>query len=156
MHTTILTFKVKRLLDVFLYTQYAHQPDERRQRQFLECLQEVKGRRGFMTWMFLTEIWKCSLDIVRAGRVIAGWFQRYCNQHGITPDVLNSLRNEHAGLGAVEKEEVRKARLFREKAEELATELWKQQGCPERGPMPFLPLARKQLAAQLRGDEAGT
>ena len=30
-------FTRKRLIDVFLYTQYAHQPDERRAREFQEC-----------------------------------------------------------------------------------------------------------------------
>lgn len=131
---TTLTFNVKRLIDVFLYTQYAHQPDEKRQRQFTECLQQVGGRRNFLTWLFLTEVWKCGLEIGNAGRVIAGWFKRYCDHHGITPDVLNSLRAQHAGLGTAEKEEARKARLFREKVEELELELWRQAGKPEGGP----------------------
>ena len=59
----IVTFSVKRLIDVFLYTQYAHQPDERRERQFHECLQQVLGRRNFLTWQFLTEVWTCGLEI---------------------------------------------------------------------------------------------
>lgn len=52
--------------------------------------------------------------ITYVGKVIAGWFKRYCDHHGITPDVLNSLRAEHTGLGTAEKMEARKARLFRE------------------------------------------
>ncbi len=110
-----VTFSVKRLIDVFLYTQYAHQPDMNRERQFIECLQEVGERRNFLTWLFLREVWKCSLKIGNAGRVIAGWFNQYCDHHGITPDILNSLQSEHTGLGAAEKKEVRKDRLFREK-----------------------------------------
>ena len=33
-----LTFTTKRLIDLFLYTQYAHQPNEERQRQFQRCV----------------------------------------------------------------------------------------------------------------------
>lgn len=148
-----VTFTVKRLIDVFLYTQYAHQPDERRQRQYLECLQQVGGRRNFLTWQFLTEVWKCGLEIGNAGRVIAGWFKHYCDRHGITPDVLSSLRAEHTGLGTAEKEDARKARLFREKVEELELELWRQAGKPEGGPVQFRLIAQQQLKQALNGEE---
>lgn len=80
------TFTTKRLIDVFLYTQYAHQPNEERQRQFEACLAELHGKRAVLTWMFLTEMWKCALEIGNAGRQIAWWFQHYCNHHGISPD----------------------------------------------------------------------
>lgn len=150
-----VTFSVKRLIDIFIYTQYAHQPDERRQRQYLECLQQVGGKRNFLTWQFLTEVWKCGLKIGNAGRIIAGWFKHYCNHHGITPDVLNSLRAEHTGLGTAEKEETRKARLFREKVEELEVELWKQAGKPEGGPVQFRLIAQQQLKQALDGEEEG-
>lgn len=144
------TFNTKRLLDVFIYTQYAHQPDERRQRQFGECLAQVQGHKAVLTWMFLTELWKCALEIGNAGKQIAAWFNRYCDHHGISPDVLASLRADHSGLGVEEKEEERQARLFREKVEELSTELWKRHGRPEGGPAQFLLLAREQLNQALR------
>ena len=153
MQGTTLTFNVKRLIDVFLYTQYAHQPDDKRQRQFTECLQQVDGKRNFLTWLFLTEVWQCGLEIGSAGRVIADWFKRYCDHHRITPDVLSSLRTEHTGLGTAEKEEVRKARLFREKVEELELELWKQAGKPEGGPVQYRMLAQEQLKRALNPAE---
>ncbi len=139
------TFTTKRLIDVFLYTRYAHQPDERRQRQFGDCLAELNGKQDMLTWMFLTEMWKLTLEIGNAGRIIARWFAAYCAHHGITPDVLNSLHHDHAGLGAAEKEEARRERLFREKVEQLATDLWEQAGRPAGGPSQFLADARKQL-----------
>lgn len=153
MQGTTITFSAKRLIDVFLYTQYAHQPDEKRQRQFTECLQQVGGKRNFLTWLFLKEVWTCGLEIGNAGRVIAGWFKRYCDHHGITPDVLNSLRAEHTGLGTAEKEDARKARLFREKVEELELELWRQAGKPEGGPVQFRLVAQQQLRQALNGEE---
>ena len=143
------TFTTKRLIDVFLYTQYAHQPDERRQRQFSECLNQVHGKRSVLTWMFLTELWKCGLEIGNAGRVIADWFKHYCDHHGVLPDIVNSLRQDHLGLGSVEKKEDRKARLFREAVEGIEMELWKQAGRPEGGPVQFRAMARDQLNRSL-------
>lgn len=148
-----VTFSVKRLIDVFIYTQYAHQPNEARQRQFLECVQQVGQKRNFLTWLFLTELCHCAHEIGCAGRVVAGWFKRYCNHHGITPDVLNSLRHEHTGLGTAEKEIDRKARLFREKVEELELSLWKQAGKPEGSPVQFRHLAQEQLKQALNCEE---
>jgi hypothetical protein len=145
------TFSTKRLIDVYLYTRYAHQPDEKRQRQFSDCLKEVHGKRELLTWMFLTEIWTCGLEIGNAGRYIAGWFKVYCDHHGVTPDVLHSLRDEHAGLGAAEKDEERRDRLFREKADALAADLWEQHGRPQGGLTQFLAAARDQLSKRLRG-----
>jgi hypothetical protein len=124
-------FTTKRLIDVFLYTQYTHQPDEKRQRQFGECLAEVQGDRSLLTCLFLYELWTSSIHIGNAGRCIEQWFQHYCSHHRVTPDILNSLRHEDVGLGAFEKEEDRKARLFREKVEVLELELWKRAGRPE-------------------------
>lgn len=153
--TQPLTFTVKRLIDVFIYTQYAHQPSEERQRQFSECLAEVEGKQGLLTWIFLTEIHKCSLTIGNAGRVMAGWFRHYCGHHTVSPDLLNSLRDDLAGLGAEEKEADRQDRLFREKVEELEMELWKRAGRPEGGPVQFRATAREQLRRALRGEGPG-
>lgn len=149
------TFAVKRLIDVFVYTRYAHQPSEERQRQFGECLAEVQGKQGLLTWMFLTETWKCSLTINNAGRVMVGWFRHYCDHHSVSPDVLKSLRDDLAGLGAEEKEADRQERLFREKVEELEMELWKRAGRPEGGPVQFRAAAREQLRRAMRGEGPG-
>ena len=149
------TFTVKRLIDVFLYTQYAHQPDKKRERQFKECLSQLEGKRSLLTWMFLTEIEECSLTISGAGQVITKWFSLYCDHHEVAPDILNSLRLDHPGLGATEKEEARRDRLFRQKTEELAMELWKQHDRPEGGPTQFLLMAREQLGSALEDQETG-
>ncbi len=148
--TGTCTFTTKRLIDVFLYTQYAHQPDEKKQRQYEACLAEVHGKRAVLTWMFLTEMWKCALEIGNVGKVVAWWFRHYCNHHGTSPDVLNSLREHHAGLGAAEKEEDRRERLFQEKVEQLAADLWEQAGRPAGGHLQFLVSARARLADVLK------
>jgi hypothetical protein len=145
------TFTVKRLIDVFVYTQYAHQPNHQRQQQFAECLNQVSGKQDVLTWLFLTEMWYCSLEIQNAGRVISGWFNRYCEYHGISPDVPPSLRDNHPGLGVLEKDQERRARLFQEKVERVAADLWRRDGCPEGGPQRFFGAAREQLNRMLEG-----
>lgn len=152
MQATAWQFTTKRLIDVFLYTQYVHQPDERRQRQFNECLAQVQGDRNVLTWLFFYEIWLSTIHLVNAGRAIDAWFQRYCDHHGITVDVLNSLRHEGIGFGALEKDEDRKARLVREKVEELEMDLWKRAGRPTGGPVQFRAMARDQLNRALSGE----
>jgi hypothetical protein len=146
------TFTVKRLIDVFLYTQFAHQPDERRQRQFEECLVEVGGKSGLLTWMFLSTVWQRSLEIGNAGRVIVGWFDHYCKHHNITPAVLDSIMPAHPGIGTLEKEADRRERILGEKIQGLATELWQQNGSPPSGAIHFLHQAHEQLTEALRPD----
>ncbi len=147
-----ITFTTKRLIDVFFYTQYHHQPDERRQRQYAECLAQVNGRKNFLTWLFLTELWGCSLQIISAGRVIASWFNKYCGVRNVTPDVLPSIRTEHEGIGTIEKKEAAEKRLLEGKIEQLAKELWKQNGSPEGGHQQFLAAARQKLSDILGGN----
>ena len=111
--TGMCTFETKLLIDVFLYTQYAHQPDLGRQNEFNTCLREVQDKRNVLTWMFLTEIWKLSLTIRKAGRVIAGWFAAYCDHHSITPDVLDSLLRALPGLAAARRKRIGGSDCFR-------------------------------------------
>lgn len=143
------TFTVTLLIDVFLYTQYAHQPNAKREREFNECLAALKGNREALTWLFLGEMWKQSMQISNAGQVIAKWFSAYCMEHDIRPSMLASLKDDHVGFGSVEKKDEKRQRLFNEKLEKLATDLWIKHGQPEGGPNQFLPMASKQLAEAL-------
>jgi hypothetical protein len=147
----------QRLLDVFIYTQYAHQPDDKkkkpsqqRERQFNECLQEVGGKHSVLSWLFLSELSNAGSEIKCAGRVIAGWFHQYCLHHNLTPQVLNSLLDVHPGIGAIEKAEQKRSRLLGEKTHELAEELWRQNGSPPMGPVQFLHQAHEQLSKVLQ------
>jgi len=70
----------------------------------------------------------------------------------LSPNVITSLRIDQPGIGASEKDGDRRARLFREKSEELAMELWKSNGRPAGGPMVFKREAERQLKSVLEGD----
>ncbi len=141
------TFSRKRLIDVFIYTRYAHQPTQDRRRQYAECLDAVNGRKQLLTWMFLTELWKCGLEIRNVGRLIDRWFEEYCQHHQVAPNVLASLARDAPGVGAQEKELHRKARLLDEKVVALANEIWERRGRPAGGYHQFLESARAEISA---------
>ena len=149
-----LTFTKKRLIDVYIYTRYSHQPSKDRARQFKECLTAVNGDQMMLTFLFLTELWKCALRIRNAGVFIEQFYDNYCQAHSIAPGLLASMRTDHPGLGALEKREVREARVLQEKALELAHSLWRDAGEPVGGYALFLDSARRQLQSALETDQA--
>lgn len=138
-------FSRKRLIDVYLYTQYAHQPSKDRLRQFGECLAAVDGRRALLDWLFLTAMWECCLHMGNAGRWIADFCDRYCECHQVSPDVLVSIADHNPGLGGLETKEACRERIFTEKAEELAKSIWREKSCPDGGPNQFIDQARQRL-----------
>ncbi len=142
-----LPFMRKRLIDVYLYTQYAHQPVAHRVRQFNECLAAVGGDRPTLTWLFLVEVWKCALEMGNAGAVIAEFYDRYRQCHGTPCGALESIRTDHPGIGALEKRQDQEARILREKAEELARTLLERAGRPAGGHAEFIDQALKELRA---------
>jgi hypothetical protein len=139
------SFTRKRVIDIFIYTRYSHQPSEERQRQYQQCLAEVGNSTDMLMWIFLTELWKSSLEIVCAGKVIVGWFDKYCAHHGLTPDVLRSVAHDNPGIGTQEKEAHRQQRLFAEKVEEVSKAIWKERGSPAGGHHQFLQEAESML-----------
>lgn len=156
-----IKFSRKDLLDAFIYTRYAHQPnfDQQpektyppdRERQYQDCLAQAAGRKGLLAWLFLTELRICSGEMVGPGRLISSWFDHHCRHHNVSVDVLSSLLDDHPGIGTKEKEADRKARVFDEKAQQLAEDLWKQAGEPAGGPGHFRKCAEDQLRKATEG-----
>ena len=127
----------KRLLDIFINTQYSHQPNGRRTRQFQECLELVRGNRAFLEWSFFSELWSTSRRILDAGRMITQFYKHYCRCHGEPGDILDSLHRQSPGIGMKEKKGEKRDRILREKAEELSVMLWQERGQPEGGASQF-------------------
>lgn len=113
-------FSRKRLIDVLMYTQYAHQPGDRRLRHYEECLAAAHGQKSLLAWLSLSSLRHCSISIWNAGRIMADFYDGYCQCHEMTPNLLDSIHRENPGIGTQEKKEEQKQRVLREKAEELA------------------------------------
>ena len=144
-HSRSIPFSRKRLIDVFLYTQYAHQPKPDRIRQFQECLEAVGNRRGILTWLFLATVWECGGQMICCGRPIVALYNRYCERRGVKPTILESVGTDHPGIGTQEKRQARDERVLGEKAEQLARDIWEAKGRPAGGHAQFVPEARDQL-----------
>jgi hypothetical protein len=142
-------FSRKRLIDVFLYTQYFHQPGARHSGRFEKCLRAVGGNRDLLTWLFLRELWQCGLQMGNAGRIIADFYERYCQYHKIANTVLDSISRESQGIGTLETKEARRERILTEKAEELAKAMWENEGRPEGGAEQFRGVALEALVTAM-------
>jgi hypothetical protein len=150
-----VTFTRKRLIDVFLNTQFAHQGEEKREKQYADCLAQVGGHRGLLFWLFLDSLQECTGLVQKAGGQIASFTASYCKRHGLTPSAVGPP-TECVEMGALEKRVDKEARVLREKTEELAMGIWKKNGRPEGGPSQFLDQARKLLKAGIgQPDDVG-
>lgn len=148
-----LPFTRKQLIDVFMYTQYLHQPSKDRTRQFGEYLQAVGNRRELLTWIFLCDLWACSLHIGNAGRIIVDFYERYCDHHNVSASIISAASDECPGIGTLEKRQDRNDRVLRERTEELAQNLWENAGRPQAGLEAFRNKASVQLR-EVMGDNA--
>ena len=139
-----VSFTRKRIIDVFLYTQYAHQGDEKRERQYAECLAQVNQKRGLLFWLFLRAMCECALHIRNAGIQIAAFTENYCRCRGLPLGVVGPA-TDYVRMGELEKQHERESRVINEKTEELAMKLWEQKGRPEDGSAQFMKVARELL-----------
>ncbi len=135
----------KRLIDVYLYTRVIHQPKDDIGKKYQKCLDEVGGKQELLTFLFLTSVWQMVLAMGGPGRVIVGFYDHYCDHHGIRPDIHDSIGRENLGIGTEEKKSERDQRLLREKAEELAKAKWESEGQPAGGYTQFLDEAKERL-----------
>jgi hypothetical protein len=78
-----LPFTRKQLIEAFIYTQYLHQPDQKRQQQIKDYLAAVGGKSQLLTWLFLTELWYCGRQMDCVGGVIADFYDNYCECHRV-------------------------------------------------------------------------
>ncbi|MFA7237436.1 MAG: hypothetical protein WC058_11275, partial [Phycisphaeraceae bacterium] len=138
-------FTRKQLIDVFLYTRYAHQPNSKRTQEYTDYLKSVNNYAAALWWLFLGEMWHMSLHMRNAGNVIVGFYEQYCTHHKIRVEYLASVSLENAGIGSLEKREDKATRLLTEKGTELAQAIWRNNGCPPGGYIQFLDQAINEL-----------
>ena len=139
----------KRIIDVYLYTRYAHQPDARRTRQFADCLRAVDGKVSMLMWLFLVTVWETAWHMRNAGGSLQSLLAAYCRHHSIDPPALASVSQDSPRIGTLESKDARIHRIVEEKSQALARDLWEERGCPPEGPEQFLPEAQSVVWAML-------
>jgi hypothetical protein len=143
-------FTVKKLVDVFLYTQYVHQPSNERLGEFDGLLKSVGGDRAKLAHLFLSEIWQLAIEYLNLGQHLAHFYEAYCAFHGKPPVGVPSLADAGTGIGSLEKSGEREVRVFRENAVELAKQMWREAGEPPGGWTMFEQDAFRRLGDALR------
>lgn len=144
----VATFTHKKILDAFIYTKFAHQPQEARIRQYNEYLGQVPSE-VVLTWLFLETAHRMSLYYSNALQHVGPFIVAYLRTKNVQPSFSATGLHEASGLGSVEKRAARANRVLREKAEELAMKLWQDAGNPSGGPAVFLRDAERQIRERL-------
>jgi hypothetical protein len=109
------------------------------------------GSEDYLSWLFYTTLYVLSAHYVSAGRHIQSLVRAYTQVHNVSPSFDRSCVTDGSGVGVLEKAADREARIFREKAGELASQLWQDAGRPEGGPSRFFQEASEQLRLRLGG-----
>lgn len=141
----------KLLIDAFIYTQYAHQPNKRRTEQFNRCLKAVEGNSSRLVWLFLSTIWQMTFSIRNAGKEIVSFYDEYIRSNEEESNLVVSVIDNNPGIGSLEKKSVREKRLLQEKAEDIAIELWKEKGRPPPGHAIYFEESRRRLEEAMSG-----
>lgn len=142
-------FHNKRLIDIFLNTQYAHQPRPDKEQQFMKALDEA-GSIDVLKSLFLDILYNLSILVTNAGKGMALFYYQYCQYHKIDPNKFHSLSNKPFGIGHEPKLSEKMKAILERKATELAEVLWAEAGKPPSGQACFLDKAKSIIAKELR------
>lgn len=137
-------FTVKKVIDSFLNTQFAHQPDQASELDYNQCLVSANNDQHLLMWYFLNSIWRCSIFYQNAGSVIVQLHDQYIKHFRPSSNIIDSLQVQPL-LGSLEKREAERNRVIREHSISLAHELWVSAGCPAGGHFSFICEAEKQI-----------
>ncbi len=138
------SFSNREMIDVFLYTRFAHQPNAEQTRRFATYLTEVGSEPRF-EWMFYTTICHLAMRYKSAHQILANEYRGYVKLGGTPSSLSTSPFINEGGRG----EQLTNAELdaiaIKDRASQLARDLWQEAGCPEGGWELFLAEAESFL-----------
>jgi hypothetical protein len=144
------TFSTGRLLDVFIYTRYAHQPNARRSRQYRECFDEV-GDESKLVWMFCCALLTVSMHFVNVLQYIEDDLERYLAASGKGPSIGCRPLIDSKATGSKEIVDAAILQKVHDYAVRMGQELWQESGAqPEKLPQ-HVKDAQRLLAERLQG-----
>jgi len=123
------SFDNKRLIDVFIYTKFAHQPNDKRARQYTECLREV-GHAAKLEWEFYMAMIQAAACYKAALSVIGNELGAYIKLGGVPPSGDYTPFSNEGGRGQQLTSTELRQRSLKERAERLGEELWREDGSP--------------------------
>lgn len=141
----VFSFSNKRLIDVFLYTRFAHHPSEERTRQLKQMRNEV-GSDEWLEFMFYEVIQQAAIIYSNVSQYIAFEMDGYWKVGGLQPsaDTTPFCNGGDRGVLLTAKEEAEER--IRKRAEKLGEDLWNNAGCPANELPRFVQDAVRQLS----------
>lgn len=123
------SFTNKRLIDIFIYTKFAHQPSRERAKQLNDCLLEV-GNPAKLEWMFHMTVGHIAACYRNVLSVIDNELKAYLKLGGTPPSLDCAPYANEGGHGQQLTEEERQQRTLKDRAEKLGNDLWREAGSP--------------------------
>jgi hypothetical protein len=141
----VFSFSNKRLIDVFLYTRFAHHPNETRTQQLKQMRQEV-GSDEWLEFMFYSVVQQAAIIYSNVSQYIAFEMDGYWKVGGLQPsaDTTPFCNGGDRGVLLTAKEEA--GERITKAAEKLGLDLWKSAGSPPNELPQFVEEARQQLS----------
>ncbi len=139
------SFTIEELVDAFLYTRFAHQPNEEQSRKFAAYQREV-GSEPYFEWMFYRALCDLARRYRNAHQVLAQEYKAYVKLGGTPSSLATSPFVNQGGRGSRLTKAELDATKIKERASQLAGDLWQEAGCPAGGPEKFLAEAESFLA----------
>lgn len=121
------SFNNKRLIDVFLYTRFAHQPNATRANQLRRMRKEV-GNDEWLEFMFLSTVKEAAMTYSNVSQYIAFEMDGYWKIGGIRPSVDTNPYCDDGYRGTqLTAEQLAEQRLMTQ-SEKLGNDLWREAG----------------------------
>ncbi len=142
----VFSFSNKRLIDVFLYTRFAHHPNESRTRQLKQMRVEV-GSDEWLEFMFYSVVQRAAMMYCNVSQYIAFEMDGYWKVGGLQPSADTTPFCNAGDRGVLRTAKEESEERIRKRAERLGEDLWKNAGCPANTLPQFVEDAMRQLSA---------
>lgn len=142
----VFSFSNKRLIDVFLYTRFAHPPNESRTRQLKQMRIEV-GSDEWLEFMFYSVVQRAAMMYCNVSQYIAFEMDGYWKVGGLQPSADTTPFCNAGDRGVLRTAKEESEERIRKGAERLGEDLWKNAGCPPNALPQFVEDAMRQLSA---------
>jgi hypothetical protein len=142
----VFSFSNKRLIDVFLYTRFAHHPNESRTRQLKQMREEV-GSDEWLEFMFYSVVQQAAITYCNVSQYIAFEMDGYWKVGGLQPSADTTPFCNAGDRGVLRTAKEESEERIRKRAERLGEDLWKIAGSPANALPQFVEDAMRQLSA---------
>jgi len=138
------SFNNKSLIDTFLYTKFAHQPDEKKCERYAKMVVEAKNEL-FLEYQFYETLHNAVIIMANTAQFIIPLFEKWQNDSQQKVELLTRPFLNTDGRGTQLTVEEKHQNQIQEKSEKLGNELWVQAGSLEGQREKYIASAKNEL-----------